>query len=100
MEVEIIISPAAADEPPALESVGDDASRAEEQDQSPELVQRSHKPTDKLRVNPEKKWLRLQVVGLIVAIAVVWGLLSLPVIFFHLPQDQVCIMVSCGELCY
>ena len=91
MEVEIIISPAAADEPPAQEKFGDDAARAPHQDQSPESIERSHKLPDKLRISSKTKWQWLEVGGFIVAIAVVWGLLSLPVIFYHLPQDQVCI---------
>ena len=90
MEVEIIISPAAADEPPAQERFGDDAARAPQQDQSPESIERSHKLSDKLRIS-SNEWQWLQVGGFVVAIAVVWGLLSLPVIFYHLPQDQVCI---------
>ena len=30
-------------------------------------------------------WLRLEVVGLLVLIVIVWGLLTLPIIFFHIP---------------
>ena len=30
-------------------------------------------------------WLRLEVVGLSVLIVIVWGLLTLPIIFFHIP---------------
>ena len=30
-------------------------------------------------------WLRLEVVGLLVLIAIVWGLLTLPIIFYHIP---------------
>ena len=90
MEVEIIISPAAADELPALEGVGDDAARAQLQNQSSEPVERSHKPTEMLRVSPEMIWQRTQVGCFIAVIAVVWGLLSLPVIFYYIPQDQVC----------
>ena len=95
MEVEIIISPSAADEPLALEleGVGDDASRAQQQDQSPEPAERSHKPMEKLRIISEKKWQRLQVGCLVAVLAVVWGLLSLPVIFYYIPQDQVCIII-------
>ena len=33
-----------------------------------------------------KKWLRAEIVGLAVVIIVVWGLLLLPVIFYHLPD--------------
>ena len=95
MEVEIIISPAAADEPPGPGGVGDDEARAQQQDQSPEPAERSHKPMEKLRIISEKKSQWLQVGGLIAVLAVVWGLLSLPVIFYHLPQDQVCIIILC-----
>ena len=90
MEVEIIISPAAADEPPALESVGNDAARAQQQNQLSEPTKRSQKPTEKLHVNQEMIWQRTQVGCFIAVIAVVWGLLSLPVIFYYIPQDQVC----------
>ena len=90
MDVEIVISPAAADEPPALESVGNDAARAQQQNQSSEPTKRSQKPTEKLRVSPEMKWQRTQVGCFIAVLVVVWGLLSLPVIFYYIPQDQVC----------
>ena len=30
-------------------------------------------------------WLRLEVIGLLVLIVIVWGLLTLPIIFFHIP---------------
>ena len=33
-----------------------------------------------------KKWLRAEIVGLAVVIIIVWGLLLLPVIFYHLPD--------------
>ena len=33
-----------------------------------------------------KKWLRVEIVGLAVVIIIVWGLLLLPVIFYHLPD--------------
>ena len=32
------------------------------------------------------KWLRAETVGLTVVIIIVWGLLLLPVIFYHLPD--------------
>ena len=70
MEVEVIISPAAADEPPALERVGDDAARAEQQNKSSEPAERFHTQTEKLRVSPDTKCQRIQVGGLI---PVVWG---------------------------
>ena len=90
MDVEIIISPAAADEPPALECAGNDAARTQQQNQSSEPTKRSQKPTEKLRVSTEMKWQRTQVGCFIAVLAVVWGLLSLPVIFYYIPQDQVC----------
>ena len=34
-----------------------------------------------------KIWLRAEIVGLVAVIIVVWGLLLLPVIFYHLPQE-------------
>ena len=37
-----------------------------------------------------KKWLRAEIVGLAVLIIIVWGLLLLPVIFYHVrPPDRV-----------
>ena len=35
-----------------------------------------------------KKWLRAEIVGLAVLIIIVWGLLLLPIIFYHLPNVQ------------
>ena len=98
MEVEIIFSPAAADEPPALERVCDDAARAEQKNQSSEPAERSHTQTEKLRVSPEKKCQRIQVGCFIAVLAVVWGLLSLPVIFYHIPQDQVSARLNHNQL--
>ena len=40
-------------------------------------------------VLPVEQWRRIGPVFLAVVIIVVWGLLSLPIIFYHLPQDQV-----------
>lgn len=34
----------------------------------------------------DNKWLRAEIVGLAVVIVIVWGLLLLPVIFYHLPN--------------
>ena len=36
-----------------------------------------------------KMWLRAETVGLAVVIVIVWGLLLLPVIFYHLPDINV-----------
>ena len=67
-----------------------DATLARQQNQPQKPAKLSRKLTEKLRISPEKRWQRLQVGCLIAVLAFVWGLLSLPVIFYHLPQDQVC----------
>ena len=36
-----------------------------------------------------KMWLRAETVGLAIVIVIVWGLLLLPVIFYHLPDISV-----------
>ena len=40
-------------------------------------------------VKKYQKWLRYEIVGLCILIAVVWGLLTLPIIFFYLPISVV-----------
>ena len=44
---------------------------------------------EKSRHVPVEQWRRIGPVFLAVVIIVVWGLLSVPIIFYHLPQDQV-----------
>ena len=55
--------------------------------QSPEL---SEKLKEKLCCRSRTKCEWLEIGCLIAVLAVAWGLLSLPVIFYHLPEDQVC----------
>ena len=40
-------------------------------------------------VKKYEKWLRYEVIGLCIVIVIVWGLLTLPVIFFYLPVSVV-----------
>ena len=44
-----------------------------------------------------KVWQRLELGVLVAAILVVWGLLSLPVVFYHLPIDVSCVQ-NCLQL--
>ena len=43
----------------------------------------------KLRLIPFEKWQKIELVILAAVVVIVWGLLSLPVIFYHLPESQV-----------
>ena len=56
--------------------------------QSPKL---SKKLKEKLCCRSRTKCEWLEIGCLVAVLAVVWALLSLPVIFYHLPQIQVCI---------
>ena len=48
---------------------------------------------EKLRHIPVKKWQMMELVILGIVVAIVWGLLSLPVIFYHLRESQVYIAI-------
>ena len=45
-----------------------------------------------------KVWQRLELGVLVAAVLVVWGLLSLPVVFYHLPIDVSCVQNCNGSL--
>ena len=35
-----------------------------------------------------KTWLRTEIVVLCIVVVIIWALLSLPIIFYHLPEDS------------
>ena len=43
----------------------------------------------RLRHIPIERWQRIELVILSAVVVIVWGLLSLPVIFYHLPENKV-----------
>ena len=59
---------------------------------SRELEERKQLRNKRALKNP---WRLIELVAVCIVIVIVWGLLSLPVIFYHLPQKQVYIKAPC-----